>query len=227
MMNADALGQIKPITKKDQIVVAVKNAILAGKLESGDPIVESRIAQQLAVGTPLVREALIELEHQGFVQKIPFKGTIVTKLSREDVDNIFRLRAELEALAIEWAKDNATDEDIAELSLFTQRMKEGAAALNLPLFYENDLAFHRKIWELAGNPYLADALEKVVVPLFAFFVMKNVRERVNYLDSAAKHAEIIQSLQRKKDKQLRRKMKDSVEYWQDEILSQLFPRQKN
>jgi len=226
-MNADALGQIKPITKKDQIVVAVKNAILAGKLESGDPIVESRIAQQLAVGTPLVREALIELEHQGFVQKIPFKGTVVTKLSREDVDNIFRLRAELEALAIEWAKDNATDEDIAELSLFTQRMKEGAAALNLPLFYENDLAFHRKIWELAGNPYLADALEKVVVPLFAFFVMKNVRDRVNYLDSAAKHAEIIQVLQRKKDKQLRRMMKDSVEYWQDEILNQLFPRQKN
>jgi DNA-binding GntR family transcriptional regulator len=226
-MNADALGQIKPITKKDQIVVAVKNAILAGKLESGDPIVESRIAQQLAVGTPLVREALIELEHQGFVQKIPFKGTVVTKLSREDVDNIFRLRAELEALAIEWAKDNATDEDIAELSLFTQRMKEGAAALNLPLFYENDLAFHRKIWELAGNQYLADALEKVVVPLFAFFVMKNVRDRVNYLDSAAKHAEIIQVLQRKKDKQLRRMMKDSVEYWQDEILNQLFPRQKS
>ncbi len=227
MMNADALGQIKPITKKDQIVVAVKNAILAGKLESGDPIVESRIAQQLAVGTPLVREALIELEHQGFVQKIPFKGTVVTKLSREDVDNIFRLRAELEALAVEWAKDHVTAEDIAELTLFTERMKEGAAALNLPLFYENDLAFHRKIWELAGNPYLADALEKVVVPLFAFFVMKNVRERVNYLDSAAKHAEIIQLLKGKKDKQHRRKMKDSVEYWQDEILNQLFPRQKN
>ena len=227
MMNADALGQIKPFTKKDQIVVAVKNAILAGKLESGDPIVESRIAQQLAVGTPLVREALIELEHQGFVQKIPFKGTVVTKLSREDVDNIFRLRAELEALAVEWAKDTVTDEDIAQLNLFTERMKEGAAALNLPLFYENDLAFHRKIWEMAGNPYLADALEKVVVPLFAFFVMKNVRERVNYLDSAAKHAEINQLLQQKKEKQHRRKMKNSVEYWQDEILSQLFPRQKS
>lgn len=226
MMSADALGQIKPITKKDQIVIAVKNAILAGKLESGDPIVESRIAQQLAVGTPLVREALIELEHQGFVQKIPFKGTVVTKLSREDVDHIFRLRAELEALAVEWAKEHVTDADIEELTLFTEHMKQGAAALNLPLFYENDLAFHRKIWELAGNPYLADALEKVVVPLFAFFVMKNTRERVNYIESAAKHAEIISTLQRKKDKQLRQMMKDSVEYWQDEILNQLFPKQK-
>ncbi len=187
-MNADALGQIKPITKKDQIVISVKNAILAGKLESGDPIVENKIAQQLGVGTPLVREALIELEHQGFVQKVPFKGTIVTKLSREDVDNIFRLRAELEALALEWAKEHVTDTDIEELRVLTENMKTAAMALDLPVFYENDLAFHRKIWELAGNTYLAEALEKVVVPLFAFFVMKNVRERVNYIDSAAKHA---------------------------------------
>ena len=225
-MNPDALGQIKPITKKDQIVISVKNAILAGRLESGDPIVENKIAQQLGVGTPLVREALIELEHQGFVQKVPFKGTIVTKLSREDVDNIFRLRAELEALAIEWAKENVTDADLAQLRALTDGMKQAAMALDLPVFYENDLAFHRKIWELAGNAYLAEALERVVVPLFAFFVMKNVREQVNYLDSAAKHAEIIAVLENKKDKQIRQKMKGSVEYWQDEILSKLFPKRK-
>ncbi|MBS1791968.1 MAG: GntR family transcriptional regulator [Acidobacteria bacterium] len=225
-MNPDALGQIKPITKKDQIVISVKNAILAGKLESGDPIVENKIAQQLGVGTPLVREALIELEHQGFVQKVPFKGTIVTKLSRDDVDDIFRLRAELEALAIEWAKENVTEADLAKLRALTDGMKKAAMALDLPVFYENDLAFHRKIWELAGNTYLAEALEKVVVPLFAFFVMKNVREQVNYIDSAAKHAEIIAVLENKKDKQIRQKMKGSVEYWQDEILSKLFPKRK-
>lgn len=225
-MSADALGRIKPITKKDQIVSAVKNAILAGKLESGDPIVESKIAQQLDVGTPLVREALIQLEHQGFVQKIPFKGTVVTKLSREDVAHIFRLRAELEALAVEWAGENVTDSDLEELQELNEKMKQGAKELDLALFYENDLAFHRKIWLMAGNPYLTDALEKVVVPLFAFFVMKNTRERVNYIESAAKHAEIIKALQEKKGKQLRQMMKGSVDYWRDEILNQLFPKQK-
>lgn len=225
-MNPDALGQIKPITKKDQIVISVKNAILAGKLESGDPIVENKIAQQLAVGTPLVREALIELEHQGFVQKIPFRGTVVTKLSREDVDNIFRLRAELEALALEWAKEKATEADIEKLMALAEGMKQAAMKLDLPAFYENDLAFHRKIWDIAGNPYLTDALEKVVVPLFAFFVMKNIREQVNYIDSAAKHAELIASMQNKKEKQVRQQMKGSVEFWQDEILNQLFPKRK-
>jgi DNA-binding GntR family transcriptional regulator len=225
-MNADALGHIKPITKKDQIVISVKNAILAGKLESGDPIVENKIAQQLGVGTPLVREALIELEHQGFVQKVPFKGTVVTKLSREDIDNIFRLRAELEAIAIEWAKEKATEQDIEDLDKFTEGMKNAALALDLPVFYENDLAFHRKVWAITGNPYLIDALEKIVVPLFAFFVMKNIREQVNYIDSAARHGEIVADLQSRKEKQIRLKMKDSVEYWQNEILAGLFPNRK-
>ncbi|MBP6824786.1 MAG: GntR family transcriptional regulator [Acidobacteria bacterium] len=225
-MNADALGHIKPITKKDQIVISVKNAILAGKLESGDPIVENKIAQQLGVGTPLVREALIELEHQGFVQKVPFKGTVVTKLSREDIGNIFRLRAELEAIAIEWAKEKATAQDIEDLDNFTEGMKNAALALDLPVFYENDLAFHRKVWAITDNPYLIDALEKIVVPLFAFFVMKNIREQVNYIDSAARHGEIIAALQSGKEKQIRLKMKDSVEYWQNEILAGLFPNRK-
>jgi DNA-binding GntR family transcriptional regulator len=52
---------------------------------------------------------------------------------------------------------------------------------------ENDLDFHRKIWEVSGNKYLAESLERIVVPLFAFFVMKNRRERKSYFASAAKH----------------------------------------
>ena len=60
-----------------------------------------KIAQQLGAGVPLIREALIELEHQGFVQRTPYKGTTVTKLSPADVRRIFALRVELEAVAIE------------------------------------------------------------------------------------------------------------------------------
>jgi len=90
----------------------VKEAILSGTIKPGDQIVESRIAHQLGSGIPLVREALIELEHQGFVQKTPYKGTIVTKLGPKEIREIFQLRVELEALALEWAHDNITPTDI-------------------------------------------------------------------------------------------------------------------
>src|SRR6185295_10573705 len=106
-------------------------AILNGVIQPGEPVVESKVAQQLGAGIPLVREALIELEYQGYVQKVPYKGTTVTRLERGDVEKIFRLRVELESLAIEWAKESASPADIEDLRGITEKMKKGAQALNL------------------------------------------------------------------------------------------------
>src|SRR4029453_14638773 len=109
------LELIQPISKRDQVIRAVKEAILSGTIQPGASIVETKVAQQLGAGVPLIREALIELEHQGFVQRTPKKGTRVKKLSPTDIQRIFRLRVELEALAIEWAKENVTEEDLEGL----------------------------------------------------------------------------------------------------------------
>jgi len=220
------LKQIEPISKKDQVVSAIKEAILSGAIEPGEPIIESKIAQQLGAGIPLVREALIKLEHLGYVQKTPYKGTTVTKLSPKDIERIFRLRVELEALAIEWAKENTTPEEIEKLRGMIKRMEQAAWELDLGQFYDADLAFHRKIWALSDNPYLADALERVVVPLFAFFLMKTTRQRESYVESAASHAKIVEALPTMSAEDLRKLMRESLASWKDKMLALLFPREQ-
>src|SRR5688572_13344288 len=145
------LRLIQPISKRNQVVQAMKEAILAGSIQPGSSLVESKLAQKLGAGIPLVREALIELEHQGFVQRVPYKGTTVTKLEPADIRRIFRLRVELEALAIEWAKENIKEADLEDLRQKIERMEEAARVLDLAQFYENDLAFHRSIWVLSDN----------------------------------------------------------------------------
>src|SRR5262245_55596344 len=99
------LKSIHAVSKRDQVTEAIREAILTGSIAPGEAIIESRVAQQLGSGIPLVREALIELEHEGFVQKVPYKGTRVVKLEREDVEHVFRLCVELEVLAIRWATE--------------------------------------------------------------------------------------------------------------------------
>ena len=111
------LKLIQPISKKNQVIQAIKEAILTGSINPGDQIVESRIARELGSGIPLVREALIELEQDGFVQKTPYKGTTVTKLGPKEIREIFQLRVELEALAVEWSKENVTPDDIKAMAL--------------------------------------------------------------------------------------------------------------
>jgi len=219
------LELIQPISKRDQVVKAMKEAILSGTIQPGASIVESRMAQQLGAGVPLIREALIELEHQGFVQRTPYKGTTVTKLGPAEVKRIFRLRVELEALAIEWAKENVTKQDLEKLRQTIARMETAAKELDLTTFYEADLAFHRKIWNLSDNPYLADALERVVVPLFAFFLMKTSRRRASYVESAEMHAKIVEALPAKSAAALREMVKRSLTDWKDEMLDLLFTEQ--
>jgi DNA-binding GntR family transcriptional regulator len=224
-MNEKALKLIRPVLKRDQVVASFKEAILSGTIQPGASIVESKVAQQLGAGIPLVREALIELEHQGYVQKIPHKGTTVTKLVRGDVEKIFRLRIEMESLAIEWARENVTPEDIEDLRGITVKMKEGAQAHDLDQFYQNDLAFHRKLWEMSGNEYLVECLERIVAPLFAFFLMKDHRERESYLFSAAQHEKIVEALPKLGGAKLRMLMRDSISDWRTEVFNAVLPRE--
>ena len=224
-MSEKALKLIQPVSKRDQVVASFKEAILRGVIQSGDAIVESKVAQQLGAGIPLIREALIELEHQGYVQKVPYKGTTVTKLERREVEKIFRLRGELESLAIEWAKENVTQADIEDLRGITVKMKEGAQAHDLDQFYQNDLAFHRKLWEISGNEYLVECLERVVAPLFAFFLMKDRRPGESYLISAAQHEKIVEALPRMSGAKLRALMRNSVSEWKSEIFNAVLPRE--
>jgi DNA-binding GntR family transcriptional regulator len=216
------LKLIQPISKKNQVVSAIKDAIISGSIKPGEQIVESRIAQELGSGIPLVREALIELEHQGFVQKTPYKGTTATKLGPKEIKEIFQLRVELEALAVEWAKGNVTPADINDLRKLISRMEQSAAELDLDQFYLIDLELHRKLWLLSGNSYLTDVLERVVAPLFAFFVMKTRREKESYIRSAAMHGEIVEALAEKSAVEVKELMRNSLKGWKDDMLELLF-----
>jgi DNA-binding GntR family transcriptional regulator len=226
-MSGNALRLIQPVSKRDQVVNSFKEAILNGLIQPGESIVESQVAQQLGAGIPLIREALIELEHQGYVRKVPYKGTTVTKLERREVEKIFRLRTELESLAVELARENVTPEDIEFLRGVTAKMKAAAQTLDLDQFYQNDLAFHRKLWEVSGNEYLVECLERIVAPLFAFFVMKDRRPGESYLVSAAQHEKIVDALPRLSVAKLRALMRNSVSDWRTEVFNAVLPRDKD
>ena len=102
-------------------------------------------------------------------------------------------------------------------------METAATNLDLPQFYEGDLSFHRKIWSLSGkNRYLVDVLERLVVPLFAFFLMKTSRQQASYIDSACMHAKIVEAMPVKNSVELREMFRDSLVNWKDDMVKLLF-----
>jgi DNA-binding GntR family transcriptional regulator len=217
------LNQIESVSKKDRVVAALRGAIVSGSMRPGDPIVEIKVGRQLGVGQPLVREALIELEHQGFVRRLPYRGTYVTKLSQQDVEEIFNLRIKLEGIAVDWAKRRVGPEDIETLRRYIRAMKAAAGAQDATKFYENDLALHREIWNLSGNRYLVEALERVVAPLFEFFVMKTTNDQRTFEESAEKHERIVEAFVSSNAGELTTFMEQSLGEWKDDMLISLLP----
>jgi DNA-binding GntR family transcriptional regulator len=173
--------KIEPISKKQRVVAALKAAILSGTLKSGEPIVEGKIAQQFGVGQGLIREALIDLEHLGFLQRTPFSGTEVVSLSSNDAQQIFEIRIALEPLAVSLAGSALTSDRIEELQRLTNRVKRAAEKNDLNSFFEVHLAFRRRIWELSGNKYLEQELERTVIPLYALYLIKTSSKREDVL----------------------------------------------
>src|SRR5262249_34438898 len=161
--------KIEPVSKKTRLVHLLREAIMSGALKTGEQVVEGKLAQQFGVGQGLIREALIELEHQGFVQRTPFSGTQVCKLTLEDAQQIFEIRIELEPLAFALAGEKATPHQLDEMMKLAGKASKAAKAEDLDAFFESHLAFRKKAWELSGNPYLKQTLERLVIPLYALY----------------------------------------------------------
>src|SRR5580704_11868390 len=143
--------EIEAITLTNRVAAALRDAFFSGKMKPGDPIVERQVAQEMKVGTPVVREALISLQGQGFVRRVTNTGTFVTKFDAEEVRQLYTLRIELEAVAFEWARTRVTPDDVAYLTTLVDQLVEAGEVGACREFLERDFAFHKQCWKLSGN----------------------------------------------------------------------------
>ncbi len=163
--------QLEAVSLAEGVVTALKDAFFSGTLKPGAVIVERQIAEEMNVGTPVVREALISLKHEGFVRRVKNKGTFITAFDADEVRQLYTLRVELETLALQWARPIVTKSDVDNLKSLVDRLVEAGQRENRREFLERDIEFHRYCWKLSGNPFLAETLERLMAPLFAFVVL--------------------------------------------------------
>jgi DNA-binding GntR family transcriptional regulator len=187
-------SRIETLSKKDRVVATLREAIVCGRMKPGDAVVEGKVARQLGVGQPVIREALLDLEHQASCNECRTGAPSVTKLGADEIEQIQQVRVELEGLAIELARARATPADVKALRAIVARMGKSAEAADLAKFNDCDLALHRALWQLSGNKYLADALERAVVPMLTFFYLSSGQIGDLHRESVASHAALVEAV---------------------------------
>lgn len=189
-----APGTFTATTTKDRVAEILRKAILRGEFRPGERIVELQLAKQLDVGITSIREAIYELEAEGFVTRVPNKGAYVTVLTAEDTRQIYELRCELESMAARRCARHLGPEEIERLRLPLREMRAAATAGDRSRFHLHDLDFHRLLWKLSGNRFLERSLDFAVAPLFAFYIARMNPDVAHLMHSVEQHDRIVNAI---------------------------------
>jgi DNA-binding GntR family transcriptional regulator len=162
------VAPVKRTNLRNRLVRSLFQAIIKGEFKPGDRMVEGPLARQLGVAQSTLREALQDLEHQGLVTKYDNRGTFVTDISLQEIDQLYAVRKQLEPFAASLARVRMTSRAQAELSELLNKMHVAGKNHDLMELALVDLEFHQMIWHLSGNRWLERALRLVGPPLLAF-----------------------------------------------------------
>ena len=167
----------------DDVVDAIRAAILAGKIKPGARLIEEDLATSLKVSRGPVRQAIFRLQQEGLVVHEPHRGATVREISEEDVADIYDLRLALERLAIEQAVRKAGPQEIAEIEAVLDRFSRMPRdSVTRRVVAELDVDFHDAIFRAAGSWRLYRAWEMLRSQLMMFLMLHEALP-ADYLDS--------------------------------------------
>jgi DNA-binding GntR family transcriptional regulator len=204
----------------------LREAILSDRLRPGQRLVEQKLAAHFGIGQPTLREALRELETQGFVRKSQKRGTYVTELSADEYRQTHDVRMALESLAMERAAPNVTEEALRDLEQSLNQLAAAAQQPDLTRYHKSDMEFHKVIWKLTGNDCLFLALERITFGLFAFALLGGPSSgiRPDLLAAIEQHRDILEGLRTRDPKVARETfVRVTLQFWKEQHCVEISP----
>jgi len=155
---------------------------------------ERQLAADLGVSRTPVREALAQLEREGFVRSIPRRGIYVVRKSRREVIELITAWAALEGMAARLATQNAAEQEIRALRQMFATFESGAEQANLDEYSEINIEFHQTIIRMSHNQVLIDMAENLFTHM-RMIRRKTIGEKDRAHRSIHDHMNIIEALE--------------------------------
>jgi len=184
-------------TFADRAYTVLKDTIVALNIyEQPDEVRldERQLASDLGISRTPVREAMAQLEREGFVRSVARRGIYVVRKSRREVIEMITAWAALESMAARLITTNASTEEIATLRKMFATFENGEARAHLDEYSEVNIEFHQTIIRMSRNHVLID----LAANLFTHMRMirrKTIGEQDRVDRSIRDHMNIIEALE--------------------------------
>ena len=180
--------------RRAQVADALREAIMTGQLEDGERLIEERIARGLKTSRGPVREALRQLEHEGFVRSYPYRGAVVLGVSDEEVQEVLvPVRLVLERFSFLKAAELMTDDQFAEVAKQVWLLGEAARANDLARSVDADMRLHELVLEYANQPHTAQVWRSIAPRIRSYFFRYGRASSLERI--AVEHGELLAALQ--------------------------------
>jgi DNA-binding GntR family transcriptional regulator len=184
-------------TFKDKAYAALRNVIMSSDIYRSRTDIrldERQLAQDFGISRTPVREAMAQLEREGFVRSVPRRGVYVVRKTKHEVIELIQAWAALESMAARLITQSASDQDIAGLRRMFATFEGDKLHAKLDEYSEVNIAFHQALIELSGNQVLI----RLAANLFTHMRMirgATIGEDDRVERSIRDHMNIIQALE--------------------------------
>jgi DNA-binding GntR family transcriptional regulator len=138
----------------------LRDRIVTLNIAPGTVLREDELMEEMGIGRTPLREAVKRLALENLVTVRPRRGTFVTGVEASDIVNITEVRVELEAYAAELAAERMEEDASESARALLAEVEELRRPDDQDWLMHFDERIHRFIWDTAGNPYLAETLER-------------------------------------------------------------------
>lgn len=145
--------QTEAVPVRERAYEHLKTSILSGRFSPGERLTEEHLAKELGISRTPVREALHKLESEGLIKPLPSRGFIASQDSKEDIEELFEIRAVLEGYALRVICDRISDSVLDGLEETVRKADEALRGQNLDDVFQWNTRFHDTLHELLTDKH--------------------------------------------------------------------------
>lgn len=148
----------RQLSRAEFVYKKLREGIRFGEFKPGQRLREAELATELKVSRTPIREAIRRLASDGLVEVAPSRGVMIIELDKQQVRELYALRAVLEGAAARFAAQHATTDEVREMRALLKLIEKAKKSSDIAHF---NRLFHTAIGEAAHNRYLTQALSQL------------------------------------------------------------------
>jgi DNA-binding GntR family transcriptional regulator len=198
-VSTSALGRVSNESRREQVVRALRDAIVTGRFPPGHRLIETELAEQLGTSRAPIREALRQLEQEGLVASYPYRGTEVVGVSQDEIEEVLvPIRLTIERFAFVRAAAVLDDADLEHLQDLVDEMHRAADDQDADRLADADVRFHQYVIARADQPHCLQ-MWRAIQPRVRAYFRRDAPRYGSQHDVAAQHQDLLDALRSRSD----------------------------